>query len=137
MTFIIGDLSTRYPQDSFQLKAKRLSNWNHFKSICVKNGSKVLLPYGLIEVYKPFDDKISILSGESLNIVGDNTQLSVFPFVPKSGDSKLFDVDYGGTLNINCDIKLAARQNKFESYKCVLKKNGNSKQIEILDPVTA
>lgn len=139
-----GNLESLYPTYSYsKLKALRLKNWNLFKARCDNAktyGGTVRIKGERLEMFVPSGESITITeSTDSLTVEGVSktlTQLYFYPLTPtKDLTQNVFDIQYGTNFTLR-NISIARDDIKrYETYSCVLKKNGNVRLIELLGDI--
>lgn len=138
-----GNLVEKYPSYSYEeLKTIRTNNWNIFKARCNNaksyNGS-VTMRGERLEMFVPPGDSIILNETEQLTLNGvDKTtsQLCFYPLTPtKDLTQNIFDVHYNTVFNVNNISLIRDEIKKYETFSCVLKKNGNDNLIELLGTI--
>jgi hypothetical protein len=137
--FEVGELDTLHSDESYeQIKARRLLNWDKFKTralVAIENNAPMVLPDDTLEIFFP-GTPITIDDTETLEITGgEDTSVFIFPFAFRDATESVFELNTGAEIILDTIKFRSPSRRKFEVYPCVLKKNGNSKLIEVLGEV--
>lgn len=140
--FQFGNLEQIHPDETFdQILQRRSDNLTVFKQYCDAykvTGEVLNIPNGeRLEMYiEPTitvdltDGTINILEDETLTINNEG-EIVFYPFTLDMKRFTVFNVKYGGTLNLNGDWTGQDIQGKFETYNITFQKDGNPKLLQI------
>lgn len=140
--FEYGDLEALHPEETFeQIKQRREDNFTVFKNLCNAKkitGETVATEDGLrLEMYvEPTIEEdltngsINITSGQTLT-VDSGGDIVFYPFVLNKKRFTVFNVKYGGTINLSGNWSGQDIQGKLETYNITFRVGGDLKKIQV------